>query len=236
VSEDELVRDTGSSIKGRIGRRIKLTDSRFEFTMIIPSSLAPHNWVGGDGITASVTHQLHAELEGIPEESRSHHDSGSTTPTGPTSFFGKGKSKSKSYSPFTSGRKTPRTTSSHPMSRSPSPDRRGGEPDSQSLEAALLAATASMRVTEPARAPSYDESQAQAGQGSLTPSSPAIEDSEWLVGIHSTKRLVEVIYNPHPAGAVSQLDERISSSAPGLGEYHLRMAAEEVRLLASGVS
>lgn len=215
---------------------------RFEFTMIIPSSLAPHNWVGGDGITASITHQLHAVLEGLSEDSHSHHESGSTTPTASTSFFGN-KGKHKSFSPFaSSGRKTPRTPSSHPIasssgnhgvSRSPSPVRGAGEgPDSQSLEAALLAATRSMNLHDPARTPSYDESQAQAqsqsqSRGSI--SNIAVDDSDWLIGNHSTKRLVEVIYNPHPNGAVSQLDERISSSAPGLGEYHLRMAAEEVR-------
>lgn len=57
------------------------------------------------------------------------------------------------------------------------------------------------------------------------------EGITWLRGTHWARRSVEVIYNPNPGGGVNQLDERISSSAPDLGEYHLRMTAEEVSVV-----
>ena len=184
---------------------------RFEFTIILPSGLAPQNWVPH----ANVTHDLYAELEGIPEER-------STSP-----FF-----RPLSLSSFSSGRKTPVSPSSQSSrlpSRSPSPGL-----DTARLDNALLTATTSMSITrqEPFSmpvAPSYDESQAVYHGKSLESTySKDDEATRWISGFHDAHRTIAVVYNPNPAGSVTQLDERVSSFAPGVGVYEWRMVAEEV--------
>lgn len=193
------------------------TDDRFEFTIILPSGLAPQNWVPH----ANISHDLYAELEGTPEER--------TSP-----FF-----RQLTLSPFSSGRKSPISpvsSSSRLASRSPSPTSartNDDVPDPSSLSAALMTAAASMSITrqEPfsmPQAPSYDESQAMYQSKSLE---SVGEGDRWISGTHSTSRTIAIIYNPNPTGEVNQLDESVSSFAPGLGVYEWRMVAEEVSCL-----
>ena len=65
--------------------------------------------------------------------------------------------------------------------------------------------------------PSYDLSQAE-------------EPIPWLSGNRYVERALILIYNPDPAGGVSDLDTRIDTSAPGLGPVSLHFLAAEVCL------
>ena len=40
-----------------------------------------------------------------------------------------------------------------------------------------------------------------------------------------------LIYNPHPNGGVTELDERASASAPGIGPFDVRMISDVVGLI-----
>lgn len=78
-------------------------------------------------------------------------------------------------------------------------------------------------------APSYHESQAVYHGKSLESTySKDNEGDRWISGFHDAHRTIAVVYNPNPTGAVNQLDERVSSFAPGVGVYEWRMVAEEV--------
>lgn len=100
--------------------------------------------------------------------------------------------------------------------------------DPQQLNAALMTAAASMSITRQEgsylpQAPSYDQSQAEARGATKRESG-----DDWLIGTHTVERTIMIIHNPHPAGLVNQLDERVSDFTPGLGVYDLRMVADEV--------
>lgn len=82
-------------------------------------------------------------------------------------------------------------------------------------------------------APTYDESQAVYSSKSLESNYTKNGDGQgdgdrWISGFHETHRRIAIVYNPNPTGAVNQLDERVSSFAPGVGVYEWRMVAEEV--------
>jgi hypothetical protein len=179
---------------------VAITDGRFEFTLLLPPKLAPQNWVPG----ANISHDLYAELEGVPE------------PTTTSPFF-----RTLSLSSFSSG-KTP--TSSRLPSRSPSPT---GSPSSSN--AALGSASMSITRQEGAyipQAPSYDESQAVYTGKSLQ--SGSTEDDRWITGTHDTHRTIMIVFNPHPTGQVSSLDEQVTGFTEGVGVYKWRMSADEV--------
>ena len=78
-------------------------------------------------------------------------------------------------------------------------------------------------------APTYDESQAVYHGKSLESNySSGTDGDRWISGTHHAHRTIAVVYNPNPTGAVNQLDERVSSFAPGVGVYEWRMVADEV--------
>jgi len=69
------------------------------------------------------------------------------------------------------------------------------------------------------KAPTYEQSQAAAGKK---------PDEGWIVGTHSAERDVMVIYNPNPQAGHSDLDERQSGYAPGIGVYDLKLFSDVV--------
>jgi hypothetical protein len=72
------------------------------------------------------------------------------------------------------------------------------------------------------QAPSYEESEAVArGNGKQV-------DDGWIRGTYATKRSIMVMYNPNPHGAHSDLDERQSGYAPGVGVYDLKIFSDIV--------
>ncbi len=63
------------------------------------------------------------------------------------------------------------------------------------------------------------------------PQAPPYEEpsgDEWLKGSYEVERTIMLIYNPHPTGGVTELDEGASGFAPGLGMYELRMMSDVV--------
>lgn len=66
------------------------------------------------------------------------------------------------------------------------------------------------------RAPSYDASEAEAGE------------AEWLSGTLRTKRNCMIVYNPSPTGGVNELSERMSGYIGGLGVWELQMVSDVV--------
>ena len=68
-------------------------------------------------------------------------------------------------------------------------------------------------------------------QDAALPQAPTYEDSlgdDWLRGKFYVERKIMLIYNPHPNGGVTELDERASAYAPGIGSYDLRMVSDVV--------
>lgn len=161
---------------------------RFDFTLILPATLAAHDW-HRDG---EVSHDLFAELEGLPD----------TRQTSSSILSNLGRSRHQS-----------RSRSRHP-SRAGS---RAGSPRRESEQ--LHEDLARVSISGLPRAPPYERHE-----------STGLDD--WLTGSYDTKRTLMLIYNPDPSGGVTELDERISGFASGLGMYELRATSPVVSLLA----
>jgi hypothetical protein len=56
----------------------------------------------------------------------------------------------------------------------------------------------------------------------------SVED-DWLRGKFEAKRTIMTIYNPNPTGGITELAERLSGYAPGVGVYDLEMMSPVVR-------
>ncbi|GFZ44359.1 hypothetical protein JCM24511_02081 [Saitozyma sp. JCM 24511] len=185
---------------------------RFEFTLILPSTLAAHDWHHN----GKITHHLYAELEGLPE------------PFSPGLFrfrtSAAGGSISSNHGSITSGRVTPATSASRSRSPSPLPSPRWLSAEASPPMSPILLATAGLSITrqEPVlpQVPSYEESEAEArGMGKQV-------DDSWIRGSYETKRTLMVMHNPNPHGAPSDLDERQSGFAPGFGVYDLKIFSD----------
>ncbi|ORY31277.1 hypothetical protein BCR39DRAFT_527254 [Naematelia encephala] len=169
----------------------------FEFTLILPATLAPHDW-HGNGV---VIHHLHAKVEGLPNPAK--------TVANQSIFSSFGRSKSPAVS-----RRGSRTTSS---SRSRSRIRsRPASPGVDEATSSLAAGTASIVITDKVKSlpqvPPY--------QG------PNDQNSDWLLGSYEVKRSIMLIYNPNPTGGVNELDERTSGQVAGLGVYDLKLSSD----------
>jgi hypothetical protein len=184
------------------------------FTLILPSTLASHDWHHN----GKITHDLFAELDGIPEPS-SPGFFGSHTLTARESF-----SSNRGFR--TSGRVSPATWACRSRSPSPLPSP-FWLPAQPSLQMSpLLNATASLSMTRQEGAlpqvPSYEESEAE-----VRGNSKQVDDG-WIRGVYATKRTLMVTHNPNPHGAHSDLHERQSGFAPGLGVYDLKICSDVV--------
>lgn len=95
----------------------------------------------------------------------------------------------------------------------------------------MLSATASLSITRQEElsfplVPSYEQSQAD--NAASRSESPSVKEDDWISGTHEVKRNVMVLHNPHPGGACSDLDERQSGFAPGLGVWDLKIFSDVV--------
>lgn len=173
---------------------------RFEFTLILPSSFAPHDWHHN----GSITQELFAELEGRPEP--------------PKSMSG--------FNIFNlTSKRDKASISSRTPSRSPSPTSVRNSPRSLSP---ILGAVDSMSITRQAESalpvvPSYDESQADpAGRGANE-----VTD-DWVVGLHQASRNIQVTHNPNPTGNFSDIDLSQQGFVDELGIWELKIMSDVV--------
>lgn len=175
---------------------------RFEFTLILPSTLAPHDWHHN----AKVNQELYAELEGMPTSKGSSH--------GTSGLWGaRGR-----------GSKTSLTTyrdRAHSPAASPS---RGIVDLSPSFGPA-----ASLSITRQAESylsladlPKYEQ---EDKLPEVTPTTEKAQD-DWIVGTYEAKRNMMVVHLPQQE--VSDLDERQSGYAHGIGMWNLRIASDIV--------
>lgn len=180
-------------------------DIRFEFTLIIPSTLAPHD----SHFNGKVTQELFAELEGLPEPE--------SPPFLGLGLFGLGRRRGSKNS-FTS-----------PKRGSPSPSR-SGSPRPLSTSHSPLLAAGSLSITrqedEEPRVPSYEESQADP----LGQSVQEAKDEEWITGTYDTVKSIMVMHNPNPTGSFSDLDMRHNGFVQGIGLWDLKIFSDVVSL------
>lgn len=233
--EEDVIFERKVEVRGGTSDGLWLEEgmNRFDFSIIIPSTLAPHDWHHN----ARLNHFLWAELEGLPEPqavcssspfSFSFFRRGSAAPQQNSQHPPTPKSLSPTQSPRSFAMSL--TGSNSGSSRSPSPIPGGL---SQALNPGLLTSAASMTVTRQEalipKAPTYDESEAVA-KGKSSQSEDDI--SSWLVGTYKTERRVMLIYNPHPHGGVSELDVRLNGFAEGVGPWDMRMVSDEFTVAA----
>ena len=190
---------------------------RFDFTIILPSTLPVHNVHK----TVWIHHVLYAVVEGLPLDSgagssdprgvidraesteggRSNSRFGSLLPRGATSWMG------------------PRRKSSH---LSQSPISTNGPP------------TQMAQVKSPSPPPPPRDTAAELRR------MPSSEDSsdEWLLGEHRAQRAIRLIRNPDPEGGYSVLNEHAKGFVKGLGAYDIRCWSDIVSQLrsAEGIS
>jgi hypothetical protein len=179
----------------------------------VPSNLAPHDWHHN----GKVTQELFAEVEGQPVSTSSF------------SLFGGGRSgRSRSSASTNRGSATPGYLSPR------SPASSGSPPGSPLALSPMLSAAASLSITrqeipELPRVPSYEQSQLDNAQP-MSPSNPAKAD-DWISGTKVISRNIMAIHNPSRLGGSSDLDERQSGFAPGIGVWDLKIFSDVVRHL-----
>ena len=188
---------------------------RFEFTLIVPSSLAPHDW----HYNGKVSHELFAEIEGQPASVSSF------------SLFGSGRSNQRSRSSASSNRgsATPGYLSPRSPALSLSP------PSSPISLSPMLSATASLSITRQEAVgfplvPTYEQSQLDnaglASPGGANGNANKVND--WVTGTKIVSKNIMAIHNPCRQGSSSDLDERQSGFAPGLGVWDLKIFSDVV--------
>jgi hypothetical protein len=184
------------------------------FTLILPSTLAAHDWHHN----GKITHDLFAELDGIPE------------PSSPGFFDfhilkARG-SLTSNRGPTTSGRVSPATSACRSRFPTPLPSPLWLPAQQSPPMRPLLNATASLSMTRQEESspqvPSYEESEAEPHGNSKQ------VDNGWIRGVYAIKRTLMVTHNPNPHGAHSDLHERQSGFAPGLGVYDLKICSDVV--------
>lgn len=183
-------------------RRTTLT-ARFDFVIMIPANLCSHD----RHANGKIMHSIYAELEGLPE-SRTTSRSQTRIPTRSGT-----RSSSRMRTPLTernneSGTATP----SSPM----------GEL-TDAVNAASLASALSMSITrhesptEEIPAPPYE---------SGTPNEDEMRDIPWFKGMVKKDRYIELLYNCHPDGGVTELDVMVRDAVPGLGPFELHLESD----------
>lgn len=65
---------------------------------------------------------------------------------------------------------------------------------------------------------------------SVVPQVPPYGDAPWWNGKATVTRPFEVLYNPNPAGGVTELSLRMMGEQEGLGGYRLDLTSEIVRV------
>ncbi|KLT41789.1 hypothetical protein CC85DRAFT_247074 [Cutaneotrichosporon oleaginosum] len=185
---------------------------RFAFTIIIPSNLAVHDTHSN----GKISHELYAELEGMPEDL--------PRPASSSSLFGMRRS----------GKRSPSSARSASASRAPSPSRAprrglsgavspapGIDGAQQPINPALLASEYSFTVTRQEvpylpRIPSYEDTNFT-DHASQTP---------WVTGTHRSKKHIMIVYNPNPLGTTNELHDRADGQVPGLGKWEMTMVSD----------
>jgi hypothetical protein len=185
----------------------------FEFTLIVPSSLAPHDWHHN----GKVTQELFAEVEGQPASTSSF------------SLFGGSRSgqRSRSSASTNRGSATPGYMSPRSPALSSSP------PNSPLALSPMLSATASLSITrqeeiELPSVPSYEQSQLDHARPLSPVSGAAVKVDDWVTGTKVVSRNIMAIHNPSRAGGSSDLDERQSGFASGIGVWDLKIFSDVV--------
>lgn len=69
--------------------------------------------------------------------------------------------------------------------------------------------------------PSYEQVQAEMKDEN--------EEISWLYGSYSTRRGIRAVYNPHTAGGISSLNDRLTGSAD-IGSYEINLTSPIVSL------
>jgi hypothetical protein len=198
--EDVIFQRTSQIQGGPDGLWLGEGSHMFEFSLILPADLAPHDWHPG----AMIRHDLFAELEG---------ELGEVDHPGPSmsspNWLGL---RSRSASP--SGSSTPRGSLANHF---PLPDL--SEMSFVRQQTAPPPAPASADEDGMPQTPTYEESEAEARSHGFD--APRL----WLKGQWYTRRTIKLCFNPHPSGAFSDLDVRISDFTDGLGPYNLLMTS-----------
>lgn len=198
--------------------RSLLTRRSFEFTLILPSTFAPHDWHQN----SKVYQELFAELEGQPEQSS------------PFNIFGLGSRRgaSASRASLSSSKRGSMTSGSSPRSGPHSPSR-SPSPTSSPLASSpllipdVLSMTRQEEIQLPS-VPSYEQSQADPLGLGIGTGANLQKDDDWIVGTHETVRSIMVLHNPNPAGGSNDLDVRQSGFAPGVGVWDLKIFSDVV--------
>ena len=181
--------------------RPKLTN-RFEFTLILPSTLAPHDWHHN----AKVNQELYAELEGMPTAKGNLHGT-----SGLWGARGRG-----SKTSLTAYRDRAHSPAASPF--------RGIVELSPSF-----GPSTSLSITRQAESylsladlPKYEP---EDKTPEPTPTSEKPQD-DWIMGTFEAKRNMMVVHLPQQE--VSDLDERQTGYAHGIGMWNLRIASDIV--------
>ena len=171
---------------------------------MIPANLCSHD----RHANGKIMHSLYAELEGLPESrATSRSQTRMSTRSGT-------RSSSRMRTPIT-GRSSESGTAT--------PSSPVGEL-ADAVNAASLASALSMSFTwhdsptEEIPAPPYE-----AG-----PSAEAEEPREvpWFKGMVKKDRYIELLYNCHPEGGVTELDVMVRDAVPGLGPFELHLESD----------
>ena len=205
--------------------------NRFAFTLFIPDTIPVHDWFP----TAICGLTLYAEIEGLapaPPPISGHR------PSPPTS-----RSRSRSATPFasapTSGTATPAAASRSGSpsrvagtSRSRLPSRQGSAmvpgPEAGHGLNSLMERLEDMSVTSAPvpHAPPYAATNGvgMGSDGTIEAAAP------WWTGTARTGIPFEILYNPNPAGGVTELNLRLLGEQDGLGGYRIDLTSQIVRL------
>lgn len=176
-------------------------DTRFNFTIIVPFSLAPYDVHPTGRITTTII----AEVEGLGTKSmRSSPSPGASLANSPAGTPRRGRSPVRQNSVLTEG-----SGSS------------GGTPEEGVVGDGINAPDRDAIVAQMLVSWSDPVSSTQ---------SPGANDAEvkWLHGNVKTQRSITLLYNPDPANGVSNLDERRHGEVAGLGAFDVRYLSQVV--------
>ena len=162
-------------------------------------------------------HSLYAELEGLPE-SRTTSRSQTRIPT---------RSGTRSNTRSSSRMRTPITGRSNSGTATPSSPTSPVDELTDAVNAASLASALSMSITrhesptEEIPAPPYDFG-VDGGGGEVDD----VRDVPWFRGLVKKDRYIELLYNCHPEGGVTELDVMVRDAVPGLGPFELHLESD----------
>lgn len=179
----------------------RVTNSRFNFTIIVPFSLAPYDVHP----TGQINTTIHAEVEGLGTKSMR------TSPSPQSSLVN-------------SPAATPRRGRSPVRQRSMLTEESGSSgstPEEGQVGDGMNAPESDAIVSQMLVSWSDPVSSTQ---------SPGANEAEvkWLHGTVKTKRSITLLYNPDPSNGVSNLDERRRGEVEGLGAFDVRYLSQVV--------